>query len=193
VLYKSDPDSPQGLLRRLCRNPLCRGELAAPTHDRLKAFCCEACFRGFFKIRCVVCEASIARKNTRQRVCRRAKCRSEFRAHKAHFSVGCYHPTPLAENSTKKRAKSKPKTALKVGRPIRKIAGPDLPEENFHIPLWPELVERLNRIHAALIERDRKAKWHAARRAVIKRHIPPANVLGGYKFPDAPDIDLSRP
>jgi hypothetical protein len=37
-------------------------------------------------------------------------------------------------------------------------------------------------------------KWlkrRAARRSIFKRATPPLNVLGGYKFPNAPQIDLS--
>jgi hypothetical protein len=49
----------------------------------------------------------------------------------------------------------------------------------------------LERAHAGYFESRKKAKRAAARKALIKRKHPPVNVLGGYKFPGAPTIDLS--
>jgi hypothetical protein len=60
------------------------------------------------------------------------------------------------------------------------------------IPLDPELAARLARAHAGCTERRERAKRAAARKAAIKRHHSPVNVLGGYRFATgAPPISLS--
>jgi len=80
------------------------------------------------------------------------------------------------------------KTAPKTDRPVRLVAGPGLSPSALRLaslPPHPELAARLNRANAAFIELLRKKK------ALIKPHHPPVNVLGGYRFPNAPKIDLS--
>jgi hypothetical protein len=61
------------------------------------------------------------------------------------------------------------------------------------IPLDPELAARLDRKHAELFEPLLKAKRKADRAAPaqIKRRHPPVNILGGYRFPGAPALDMS--
>jgi hypothetical protein len=86
------------------------------------------------------------------------------------------------------------KIGQKVGRPFRIVAGPDLSPTSFRLailPLDPELAARLDRAHASYFEAHAKAKRAAERRAVIKPRHPPVNALGGYRFPNAPRIDLS--
>jgi hypothetical protein len=97
----------------------------------------------------------------------------------------------LCPNASRSAHSTGLKTGQKSGRAWCKVAGPDLPEINLQIPLDAELVARQKKRHAAAEAAWRKAAWHAKRRALIKRHHPPVNVLGGYKFPNAPDIDLS--
>ena len=93
----------------------------------------------------------------------------------------------MADISTKKLAKSKPKTALKANRAWRVITGPEVSEINLRIPLDAGLAERQVKQGTAVDEHLRKA----ARKAVFKRTTPPVNIGGGYKFPNAPIIDLS--
>jgi hypothetical protein len=85
--------------------------------------------------------------------------------------------------------------SLTTDRPFRIVAaGPALSETSFRLatlPLDPGLVAKLNRAHADYFAARRKAKWHAARAAQIKRHHPPVNILGGYQFSGAPAIDMS--
>jgi hypothetical protein len=59
------------------------------------------------------------------------------------------------------------------------------------LPLDPELAARLERVHRSYFENRAKAKRAAARKALIKRRSPPVNILGGYKFPNAPVADPS--
>jgi len=111
----------------------------------------------------------------------------------------------VADISSRNPIKLGAKTGLKSDRAWRRIAGPAVPEINLRIPLDPELVVRLGRRHAEFFadtlincaflrscaEFDRKARRSAARKALIKRRHPPVNIVGGYKFPNAPIIDLS--
>jgi hypothetical protein len=192
MLYNADAaDQQEGLSRKRCRNPRCRAKLAAPAFDRLSAFCCAACCDAFFKTRCVVCEASITRKTHGQRLCRRAKCRSEFRRHRERFSTaraGTSKNAPAADISEKTSAKSAAKTAITRDRVWRVVAGPDLSEANLITPLDPEFAARLDRQRA---EFTKRAKHEAAPPVLIGPHDPPVNIVGGYRFPGAPAIDLS--
>jgi hypothetical protein len=77
------PDQPQ--LRYRCRNPRCRLGLKVPASAAIDAFCTRGCYTGFFHKRCRVCERSFDRRNNRQQVCDRRKCRNAFRADRARF------------------------------------------------------------------------------------------------------------
>jgi hypothetical protein len=82
----------------------------------------------------------------------------------------------------------------KAGRPFHVVAGPNPSPTGLRLaslPLDLEFAARLDRVHAAYLEARAKAKRAAARKTVIKRRHLPVNVLGGYRFPNAPSIDLS--
>jgi hypothetical protein len=184
MLYNPPTSNPQqGLLRHRCRNPRCQAALAAPTFNRLDAFCCRGCFAGFFRSRCVVCEQLFNRKNERQRTCRRPKCRSEFKRHRGLFGATGYPSGPVADIYPKNPIESGLKSGTEGDRPWRKIAGPDAAAINFRIRLDFELAARLRRTHAGVFAR-------AGLPAVFQRDVPPLNVLGGYRFRDAPAINL---
>jgi hypothetical protein len=119
-------------------------------------------------------------------VCRRAQCRAELRKFPER-----YRWAKTGERPPRSAHSTGLKTGSKSGRALRKVAGRDLPEINLRIPLDPERVSRLDRDHADYFEARKKAKRAAARKALIKRHHPPVNIVGGYKFPDAPAVDLS--
>jgi hypothetical protein len=60
-------------------------------------------------------------------------------------------------------------------------------EANLWIP--PEV--SASRANKAFEEYWRKAKQRSARGALIKRRTPPANIVGGFRFPGAPAVYLS--
>jgi hypothetical protein len=197
VLYSRNFDPPQQdnpPVRHRCRNPRCGAKLRLPVTNPRDAFCAAGCFTAFYRRRCLVCERAIIRGTERQRLCGRQKCKGEFRRHKERFFPTRYPPSGLSPNASRNPIKSALKTRSKAGRGFVQTAGPELSPIAFGLatlPLDPELVARLERAHRNYFEHRRRAKRLAARKAQIKRHHPPVNLLGGYRFPDAPEIDLS--
>jgi len=49
----------------------------------------------------------------------------------------------------------------------------------------------IDRVTAARIDRVNREYSRGDRITSIKRHHPPVNIVGGYRFPDAPNIDVS--
>jgi hypothetical protein len=77
------------------------------------------------------------------------------------------------------------------------VAGPELSPSAFHcatVPDGPDCqwkggeYERIEARNRALL-RDHFRKQAA--RCLIQPHHPPVNVLGGYRFPGAPVVDLT--
>ena len=66
-------------------------------------------------------------------------------------------------------------------------------EIHLRVELDAGTAARQARDRAAVEEPRRKAKRAAARRAQLKRHHPPVNLLGGHRFEDAPLLDLEPP
>jgi hypothetical protein len=176
VLYSSRPDPLQ--VRTRCRNPRCAGKLKAPVSSPRDAFCCLNCEAAFYGVRCRVCESLFTPKTRRRTVCPRDKCRYAFKGHPERFLLRCersgYPSGFFAHNAQESSTKSKLKTGTKSGRGWRIIAGPtDLHEINL-------------RAHPA-----DAAAWRTGRGPVlITRQSAPINIIGGYKFPGAPAIDL---
>jgi hypothetical protein len=99
----------------------------------------------------------------------------------------------LSHNDSRSADKSDLKIGQKADRPFHIVAGPTLSPISLRLatlPLDPELAARLERAHRPHVEARAKAKRTAERKALIKRRTPPVNVLGGYQFPNAPQIDL---
>ena len=188
----SNPPAQQ--LRHRCRSPGCRSKLPTPVENAHAAFCTPGCWAQFHRQHCVVCEKPFKRVTESQLTCGRRKCRSELRKWRAlytPFSLKTSHPTSAVFTPLGSAYSTGLKTRLTGDRPWRIVAGPDLPEINLRIPLEPQQVARLTRTHADYIARRRKAKRHADRKAQIKRRTPPVNILGGYRFPNAPTVSLS--
>jgi hypothetical protein len=186
--------TPEVQVRHRCRNPRCGGKLKSPTDSRLDAFCCSSCFKSFFRSHCLVCERLIARKTERRQICDRPKCRHEIERHRERFSGGRYLASVLGHNALRSARLAGLKNSEKSGRAFRIVAGPELSPTSLRLatlPLDPELAARLERAHAGYVENRTKAKRRAARQALIKRHHPPVNLLGGYRFLGAPTLDLS--
>jgi len=180
-------------LRHRCRNPHCGLKLKRPVDNPRDAFCCRACFERFYRSRCLVCERPIERKTKRRQICNRSKCRHEFQRHRERFFSTRYQTSVLGHNGVGSAHSMGLKTGSKVGRPFRLVAGPTLSPTSFRLaalPPDPAFDARIARANAGFGDWLRRSKHAAARRAQIKRHHPPVNVLGGYRFAGAPDIDL---
>jgi hypothetical protein len=184
--------------RHYCRNPRCRSKLPAPVASAREAFCVRGCFNSFYLHRCLVCEGAIEQpKRGRRLICKRAKCRNALQG---GVSLGRYHHAQSAKLISVKADSVDVLTApaTDIAAPAwRIVAGPELIASQFHCATiadgpnsewkggeYPR-IEARNR--ALLREHFRRL----GAKAQIQRHHAPVNVLGGYRFPDAPEIDLS--
>ena len=180
-------------VRHYCRNPRCRSKLKAPVANPREAFCARGCHSSFYLKRCLVCEGAFERKNDRQKVCRKSKCRSAWRA---GFDAGRYLLSSSAGEAQKTPDFIGSKQPLKPDRPWRIVAG-ELTPTQLHCATVPDgpngrweggELERLEtRNKARLREHFRKQ----AAKCLIQPYHPPVNILGGYKFAGAPAIDLT--
>ena len=73
----------------------------------------------------------------------------------------------------------------KVDGPRRLVAG-TLSDTEMSLASLP-----LDRMTAARIDRVNREYWRDDSATLIKRRQPPVNIVGGYRFPDAPNIDIS--
>lgn len=196
VLYNRSFDPPQANLpvRHRCRNPRCAAQLKPAVANPRDAFCCQGCFGVFYRRRCLVCERPIIRQTERQILCGRVKCKRDFQRHRERFLGARYLPSVLVPNASRSAHSTGLKIGTKSGRPFAQIAGSGLTSTSLRLasfPPDPELAARLERAHRPYFEALRKSEQAAARRALIKRHHPPVNILGGHCFANAPALDLS--
>ena len=63
-------------LRHYCRNPRCRSRLPSPVSNSREAFCTKGCHASFYRKRCLICEAEMARRNEGQLICGKRRCRN---------------------------------------------------------------------------------------------------------------------
>jgi hypothetical protein len=157
------------------------------------AFCSFACFESYYRKCCIVCERPFTRKAEQQRFCRQ-RCKSEFHRHPERFLGKWVRVAGPVRTPLKSVDSTGVKTRTEDGRGYRLIAGPILSETALQfaaLPLDAELARRLDRQHQEHIESRKKAKRTAARKALIKCHHPPLNIIGGFAFPGTPTIDLS--
>jgi hypothetical protein len=155
--------------------------LKTPAYNPHAAFCCAGCHAGFYRARCIVCEAPIVRKTEGQKVCRRPKCRSEFRRDRACFLPTRYMGSPAADISPGSALFTGLKVGLKADRAWRVVAGPDLPSINLRIPIVHAVADR--RFPTGLF-------GEAGQPALFQHHSMPVNIVGGYPFAGAPALDL---
>jgi hypothetical protein len=169
-------------LRTLCRNPRCRSKLPAPVENPRSAFCVRGCYRQFYRSRCLVCERPMERKTERKQLCGRPRCKSEFRALQQREMLGSYlHPTsaPNAAGNPIKQGTSAP---LDPAGRYRIVAGPVLSDRQLQLATVGA---------APVLAQNRRTNarfWDEA--ALVKRGTPPVNLIGGYRFPGAPRIQL---
>lgn len=178
-------------VRYRCRNQRCRSWLKSPSENPRDAFCCSGCYVGFYRTHCIVCEAPTVRKTGNQYLCGRRQCRNEFRRNPTPFLSGRYIATDLRQSDSKTPTISKPKTTIRTDRAWRVVAGPIPPGINLAIPLDSKTAEQTSRFNRRAIEAAR-AQWRPVeQQQIFQRDTPPLNVIGGYRFPGAPAVDLS--
>jgi hypothetical protein len=173
-------------VQHYCRNPKCRSKLPAPVANEREAFCTKGCHGSVCRRRCLVCERPLERKREDQKICKKTKCR---RAWRAGSGFGCY---AISSN-----AKLASKSADFIGSPEapgadprwQPIAGPSLSA----IELCFATVGGKDVVEAANWTNRKHWREVAEKRVLIERSDPPVNILGGYKFPGAPAVDLRRP
>jgi hypothetical protein len=170
-----------------CRHRHCKQWLKPPATDPRDAFCCARCCEAFYRLHCRVCERPIVGRNSRRQVCDRPKCQGQFQRHRGLFFGTLYPDGPVSAKLEKSSANSTAKSTIKSDLPSalawRRIAGPELPKINLCIPLDGAFAARIARIN--------NAHWN--RTALIGPTVAPVNILGGYRFPGAPEIWLPTP
>jgi len=170
-----------------CRNPRCGSKLAAPVSNPREAFCTRGCHSSFYRNRCLVCDQRMERKSEHQKLCGKRKCRNAFRV---LCDLGRYYEARNVSRPSKNVDFIDPKEAPKADRPWRIVAGQELTPTQLRCATvgGEEAVEAINRTNARHWRENCLIQPH---HPLIQPHHPPVNILGGYKFPDAPTIDLS--
>ena len=156
-----------------CRNPRCKSRLKEPAENSRDAFCCTGCEIGFYRTHCRVCERELgkAKRNSRRELCGKRKCTNEFRSDRKRAQlVSRYYP--LAPTSKPEKSSAKSKAIIGTKSDLGFAIGADYDRE----------ILRQN-------SRDNAKFWNAA--ALIGPNDPPVNILGGFKFPNAPAVDLN--
>src|SRR5271169_5561719 len=101
-------------LRQMCRNPKCRSKLKEPASNLTDAFCVRGCSTGFYRTRCRVCEEKFERKNDREHVCGRRKCRNAFSNRRGDF-FGSRYPEIRFSTTDASGTDEALKTSIKPG------------------------------------------------------------------------------
>src|ERR1700735_4175168 len=94
--------------RHYCRYPKCRSKLPKPASNEREAFCARGCHTAYYRKRCLVYEGPIERSRDDQKICRKAKCRSAWRA---RTGFGRYIASSDAKLPSKKPVNKGPKGA----------------------------------------------------------------------------------
>jgi hypothetical protein len=173
--------------RHHCRR--CRSKLSAAVENPRDAFCCRGCHRLFFAKRCLVCEKKMERTVGHQKLCRSIACRRGYRDIVAHGIEGKFGAKPQCKSDGGSPSANPIEIGVrgseKTDRPLRVIAG-TLSDTGLHLNALP-----VDRVTAARINRLNREYSRGDSTTLIKRHHPPVNIVGGYRFPDAPIIDVS--
>lgn len=101
-------------LRHYCRNSNCRTKLPEPTANLRSAFCTKGCHAQFYRNRCLVCENELPPGRSDRKLCRRPKCRRQYRQNKMLFEP----PKPKSGSDTA-RAHLASKNPHKTGTFLR--------------------------------------------------------------------------
>ena len=128
------------------------------------------------------------RKTERKRICERKSCRNEFRSLKAHSVLGKWgmgNSSISVGNGSADPIKQAPLGGGKPNLAWRQIAGAELDPVSFRLATLPDA-------SAAQTARANRSFANDDRRTLIKRHHPPVNMVGGYRFRDAPLVELTE-
>jgi hypothetical protein len=126
------------------------------------------------------------RKRNSQQLCGRRQCESRFKTFKTHFLLGRYHPSSAAVDASGNPTKPGTFLPLKTDRAWRKVTGPEQSDRQLRLATTDaNAVERSNRTT------NRQHRRAAGTAALIQRDTMPVNIVGGYKFPNAPQIELT--
>lgn len=173
-------------LRRHCRR--CRQKLTEPVENPRSAFCCRGCYRHFFAKRCLVCEREIRRTVGHQKLCGSVACRRGYRELVAHRLEGKFGTKPPCASDGASPSANPIEIGVrgpeKTDGPSRVVAG-TLSDTEARLAMLP-----VDRVTAARIDRVNREYSRGDNTTLIKRHHPPVNIVGGYQFPDAPNIDM---
>jgi hypothetical protein len=83
------------LLRHYCRNQKhCRSKLTDPVDNERLAFCSPGCHASFYRNRCLVCEKDLPKGRADRKLCKRAKCRSEYQRFPHLYTFPRRNPGP---------------------------------------------------------------------------------------------------
>jgi hypothetical protein len=165
------------------------------TSEILMTFCTKGCYESFYLKRCLVCENNKPVGSTaRRKLCRRPKCKNSYSQNRSLFTfLGT--DTSRAPNASRNPIKSGIKIGHDGDRPWRNIAGPQLTAAQFHCATVPDGPngQWKDGGHERIEARNRAAlREHFGKQAcLIGPHDSPVNIVGWYKFPNAPAIDLS--
>jgi hypothetical protein len=125
-------------VRHYCRNPRCRSKLPKPVANPREAFCARGCHSSFYLKRCLVCEGPFERKNATQKVCRKSKCRSAWRA---QSGFGRYVAPSAAREAQKTLDFIDSKQPLKPDRTLAwrvVAAGRPITANQYHCAIVPD-------------------------------------------------------
>jgi hypothetical protein len=193
-------------LRHYCRNPRCRSKLPSPVSNPREAFCTRGCYESFHLKRCRVCEQPLEAKyrkiknggdrtkfvrvqNSAQ-TCGAAECKRRWRerdgtgrfsapkqasGYPGSQNLDLHQEVPISCGSN---------SAIQTAKNARTAIVPDGPDCAWEGGEYRRLQAR---DRARLREHFRKL----ADQCLIQPHHSPVNILGGYRFPNAPAVDLS--
>ena len=179
--------------RHYCRNPKCRMKLKQPVANPVNAFCCRGCEGSFYRSRCVVCEKPLERKTESQLLCGRRQCRNAYRSNPRKYQpkwakptangVEGYHGPSAGFDPLKNPINTGVETCVTTDRPWRVVVGPQPSPSTLHFATIGG--------KEAIKANDRANARHWREQCLIKPLDPPVNIVGGYKFPGAPVVDLA--
>jgi hypothetical protein len=94
-------------------------------------------------------------------------------------------PAGLGHNALVDPIKQGVQSGARSGRASRYVVGSGVVEIDFRVPLEAP-ASKANREFREYLKRE-------SAKAIFQRDTPPLNIIGGYRFPEAPHVGLSQP